>query len=258
MPAKAASCEASTSRTRRIETTAAAALQLPQIRRPSCNSCARFTALNSSPALGSPIDPVRSVACRNRHPSHTTVETIYAVLIEHFCKGIIFHGCSLFHILKVQLNPNKLLALKFLLNFVSKLFTFKVLCVRSKSNNYDWFQGSLRELRAVKSSTRTLAVFWSSLSEALPGRCSMAVSMPAARAAAASVNWDNKATKIEGDKSKQLTARHICEKEHVLWIHLQRLGNVCIRLRLLFVTHMGVEISTQMWPQISHNAVSKD
>lgn len=118
MPAKAASCEASTSRTRRIETTAAAVLQLPPIRRPSCNSCARFTPLHSSPALGSPIDPVRAVAWRNRHPSHTTVETIYAVLIEHFCKGIIYHRCVLFRILKMQFNPNKLLALKFLWNFV--------------------------------------------------------------------------------------------------------------------------------------------
>lgn len=91
MPATAASCEASTSHTRRKETPAAAALQLLQIRRPSCNSCARFTALSSSPALGIPIDLVRAVAWRNRHPTHTTAETIYAALIEHFCKRFIYH-----------------------------------------------------------------------------------------------------------------------------------------------------------------------
>lgn len=86
MPAKIPSCVLGTSTIRRKEATAAAAQQLPQILRQNFSSCARFTVLSWSPALGNLIDPVRVAVYHNRRPSRTTAEMICAALIEHFCR----------------------------------------------------------------------------------------------------------------------------------------------------------------------------
>lgn len=67
--------------------------------------------------------------------------------------------------------------------------------------NYN-YSGHLRELRAEKLSTTTLALFCSSLSEALPGRRSITVSMPAPRAAAASVNFRDETVKKNNNRGR--------------------------------------------------------